>query len=337
MANIHVMLIYGGQSTEHDISIASARNVFAALDNTRYDITTCLIDREGRWWLLDGIDDYHAGSPQLLPVLGQKRFITLPDHRIVQPDVLLPILHGRNGEDGTIQGLAELLGIPCAGPSLLSAAVTMDKVIAKRLLRTASIPVVDEVVWHTADAKPDYQQVTVKLGQVLFVKPSRSGSSLGVSKVVDTQSFSTALDEAAKHDDVILIERAVDGREIELAVLGNHKARVTGPGEILPGDDFYGFDDKYSPESSAEVQIPADLDATLSEQLRQYALKAYRLCGGRGMARVDFFVTDAGDIYLNEINSIPGFTNISMYPKLWRHEGVSYPELVSQLIDLALE
>lgn len=337
MAQIHVMLIYGGQSSEHDISIASARNVFAALDNTRYEISTCLIDREGRWWLLDGIDDYHSGSPQLLPVLGQKRFVTLPDHKIIQPHVLLPILHGKHGEDGTVQGLAELLGIPCTGPGLLGAALTMEKVTTKRLLRQAAIPVVDDIIWRTFEPKPLYEEAVGKLGAILFVKPSRSGSSVGVSKVTDSESFEKALDDAASYDDVVLIERAIQGREVEVAVLGNDELRVSTPGEIIPGADFYDYDDKYNPTSGAEVKIPAELDTELTETLRQAAASAYRACSGRGMARVDFFVTEAGEYYLNEINSIPGFTNISMYPKLFRHDGLGYPELVARLIDLALE
>lgn len=337
MSNVHVMLVYGGQSSEHDVSIASARNVFAALDNTVYDISTCLIDREGRWWLLDTVGDYHAGSPQLLPVLGQKRFVTLPDHKIVQPDVLLPILHGKNGEDGTVQGLAELLGIPCAGPSLLGAALTMDKVSTKQLLRQVGVPVVDDIVWHTHSEMPSYEETVRTLGHTLFVKPSRSGSSVGVSRATDEASFAAALEEAAKYDDVVLVEKAVVGREIEVAVLGNHEVKVSSPGEIVPGSDFYDYADKYDPSSKATVTIPAELPSELSSKLREAAKLAYETCSGYGMARVDFFVTETGDYYLNEINSIPGFTNISMYPKLWRHDGVTYPQLVSQLIDLALE
>lgn len=337
MSNVHVMLVYGGQSSEHDVSIASARNVFAALDNTLYEISTCLIDKEGRWWLMDTVGDYHIGSPQLLPVLGQKRFITLPDHKIVQPDVLLPILHGKNGEDGTVQGLAELLGIPCAGPSLLGAALTMDKVTTKQLLRQADIPVVKDVVWRTHTQSPAYETAVSELGQTIFIKPSRSGSSVGVSKATNEDMYEAALAEAAQYDDVVLIESAVNGREIEVAVLGNQDPKASNPGEITPGSEFYDYADKYDPASAATVSIPADLTPELSEKLRTAALLAYETCSGHGMARVDFFVTESGEYYLNEINSIPGFTNISMYPKLWRHDGIAYPQLVSRLIDLALE
>lgn len=337
MSNVHVMLVYGGQSSEHDVSVASARNVFAALDDTRYDVSTCLIDRDGKWWLQESIGDYHSGSPQLLPVLGQKKFVTLPDHKIVQPDVILPILHGKNGEDGTVQGLAELLSIPYVGPSLLGAALTMDKDVTKRLLRQAGVPVVDEIVWRTYTDQPSYQAVAEQLGAVVFVKPARSGSSVGVSKVTDEMTLAAALDEAAKHDDKVLIERAIVGREIEVAVLGNTELRISMPGEIKPGAEFYDFDDKYNPTSSATVQIPADLAPELRDRIRDMAATAYKVTDGHGMARIDFFVTDDNEVYLNEINSIPGFTNISMYPKMMRHDGLAYPDLIARLIDLALE
>lgn len=337
MSKIHVLLVYGGQSSEHEVSLASARNVFAALDNTKYDITTCLIDSQGSWWVQETISDDHAGSQQLLPVLGQQKFITLPDHKIIQPDVILPILHGQNGEDGTVQGLAQLLGLPCAGPSLLSAAVTMDKDMTKRLLEHAGIPVVPWMTWRTHDEELTYEMVSGKLGPDVFVKPASAGSSIGVSHVTSAESWEGAVMAAAEYSDVVLIEKTVRGREIEVAVLGNRAPRATTPGEIIAGEDFYTYDDKYGAESVSEVQIPADIPESVQGRLKEHALRAYAVVEGHGMARVDFFLTEQGDIYLNEINSIPGFTNISMYPKLWRHEGVPYPELISQLIDLALE
>lgn len=337
MSKIHVLLVYGGQSSEHEVSLASARNVFAALDNARYDISTCLIDKDGRWWLQDTINDYHTGSPQLLPVLGQQKFITLPDHKIIQPDVILPILHGKNGEDGTVQGLAVLLGIPCVGPSLLAAAVTMDKDMTKRLLEHGDIPVVPWKTWSVHDQEPSYEEVTAELGPDVFVKPASAGSSIGVSHVTSGESWGEALRLAAENSEVVLIEKAIYGREIEVAVLGNNQPRPTAPGEIIAGEEFYSYEDKYGAESASQVKIPADLSETLQSRLKDFALRAYAATACRGMARVDFFVTENEEVFLNEINSIPGFTNISMYPKLWRHKGVTYPELISQLIDLALE
>lgn len=337
MSNVHALLVYGGQSSEHDVSLASARNVFAALDNTRFDITLCLIDRDGRWWLQDTIGDYHSGHPQLLPVLGQKKFVTLPDHRIIQPDVILPILHGKNGEDGTVQGLAELLNIPYAGPSVLSAAVTMDKDMTKRLLEHASLPVTPWRTWHVHDRTPTYETISAALGTDVFVKPASVGSSIGVSHVTDSAGWEDILHKAAKHSEIVLIEKTIKGREIEVAVLGNRNPQVSAPGEIVPGQDFYSYEDKYDAASTAHVVIPADLPQATIDKLQDYALRAYRIAECRGMARVDFFLDESGQIYLNEINSIPGFTSISMYPKLWRHEGLTYPDLVAKLIDLALE
>lgn len=337
MSNTHVLLVYGGQSTEHDVSIASASNVFAALDNTKYDISTCLIDREGRWWLQESIGDYHAGSPQLLPVLGQKKFVTLPDHKIIQPDVILPILHGQNGEDGTIQGLAQLMNIPCVGPSTLSAAVTMDKDMTKRLLEHAGVPVVPWKTWLVHDQEPTYEMISAELGTDVFVKPASAGSSIGVSHVTSGETWSEVLKLAAEHSEMVLIEKTVKGRELEIAILGNTEPRATIAGEIVAGEDFYSYDAKYGAGSASEVTIPADIPESLHAELKDYALRAYKVTECRGMARVDFFLADDGSVYLNEVNSIPGFTNISMYPKLWRHEGVSYPQLIAQLIDLALE
>ncbi len=337
MAHTHVMLVYGGQSSEHDVSVASASNVFAALDNTKYDITTCLIDREGRWWLVETVGEDHGGKPQLLPVLGQQRFITLPDHRIVQPDVLMPILHGKHGEDGTVQGLAELMGIPCVGPSLLSAAVTMDKDMTKRLLEYAGIPVVPWKTWLIHDQPPDYETLVDELGSNLFVKPASAGSSIGISHVTSGEQWEEILNKAAEHSEMVLIEKAIHAREIEVAVLGNHEPVVSSPGEIIPGEDFYSYEDKYDTSSRSQVNIPADLPDEIATKIKEFAKKAYMVTESRGMARVDFFVDEDMNIYLNEINSIPGFTNISMYPKLWRNEGLAYPQLLSKLIDLALE
>lgn len=337
MTKRHVLLLFGGESSEYDVSIASAHNVYAALDDSTYEVSLGLIDRSGHWWLVDSIEGDHMGCPQLVPVLGQARFVTIPETRVLHPDVILPILHGRQGEDGTVQGLAKLLHIPMVGPSLLSAALTMDKELTKRVLRETGVPVVDWLTWRTWEPAPSYQTVVTQLGSEVFVKPANAGSSVGVSKVHDETEYDAALDEAARHDRKVLIERSIKGREIELAALGNGEARITHPGEIIPGAEFYSYDDKYSATSTSRAVVPADLDDTVVDALRDYAHRAYVATLGQGMARLDFFVTEQGDIYLNEINSIPGFTNISMYPKLWRHEGLSYPALIDRLIALALE
>lgn len=329
-----ILLLFGGESTEHEVSISSAHNVFAALDEHKYDVSICYITRQGKWLLVDSIDELNGR--ELTPILGEKRFVTV-DGVEVTPDVLLPVLHGLHGEDGDVQGLARLMHLPCVGPSLVGAAITLDKDVTKRLLRDAGVPVVDWLTWRTDDPRPMYDNVVAKLGESLFVKPANAGSSVGVSKVTNEDEYNKGLDLAASHDSLVLIEKGMKVREIETAVLGNHHPEVTEPGEILPGDEFYSYDDKYAAASTAQVKIPAELDSETSEAIRHYAIKAYLATRGWGMARIDFFIDEEGQVYLNEINSIPGFTNISMYPKLWRHSGLSYPELLDRLIALARE
>jgi D-alanine-D-alanine ligase len=338
MQRTHVLLLFGGESAEHEVSIASARNVFAALDDSKFETSLGYIDSEGKWWLvknIDGADSLH-GKPQLVPVLGTKQFVTIPTTTVLQPDVILPVLHGAFGEDGTIQGLAALMHVPVVGPRILGAALTIDKDVAKRLLRLADVPVVDWVTHRIGDELPDFNALTTQLGSPLFVKPARSGSSVGVSRVFNEEEFERAVQEAKAYDSKLLIERAVTGRELEVAVLGNENPKITVAGEIKANADFYTYYAKYDPDSKAEVTIPAqDVSDETQAKLKETALKAYGLLECKGMARVDFFLTDDGQIYVNELNTIPGFTNISMYPKLWRHEGMRYGELIEELVSLA--
>lgn len=314
----------------------SARNVFDAIDHTKYNVKLGYISRSGgEWVLVESFDDLHGSI--FFPLLGQSSIKT-PDIEI-KIDVIFPILHGKNGEDGTVQGLAKLLHARIVGPSLIAAAVTMNKDMTKRLLRDGGVPVVPWTAWRTSDEMPDFQVIQKQLGaDKLFVKPNNAGSSVGVSKVADASEWEPALQMAAEHDDTVLIEKALDVREIELAVLGNETPRVSIPGEILPGEEFYSYDDKYAETATSQTKIPAELDEATSACLQKYALQAYRLVEGHGMARTDFFIDkNDGAIYLNEINAIPGFTDISMYPKLWMHAGKSYGQLVDELISLASE
>jgi D-alanine-D-alanine ligase len=332
--------LFGGESSEHDVSISSARNVYAAIDDNKYEVELGYIDREGKWWLLERLDGAVVthGAPQLAPVLGSGSFVTFPAGRVIKPDVILPILHGKNGEDGTVQGLSQLLHIPIVGCDMTASAICMDKVVTKELLRDAGIKVVPYEK-HTAESSaPDFNKLSMHLGSPLFVKPARAGSSVGVSKVYSEDELSAALETAHRHDSVALIEAGVTGREIEVAVLGNppaHRASVAG--EIKPEGDFYSYDSKYAASSMSEVIIPANIDADTMARIRELALKAYEVTGCRGLARVDFFLTESGTAYVNEINTLPGFTNISMYAKLWRHDGISYSELIEQLLSLALD
>lgn len=336
MSRTQVLLLFGGESSEHDVSISGARNVFAALDDEKYDVSLGYIDKTGKWWCVEAIDGYHQASPQLVPVLGAGQFMTVPEGTMIKPDVILPILHGKQGEDGTVQGLAALLHIPIAGPSILSASLTMNKDATKRMIQAAGVPVVSWRTWKVRDPRPIYDVIKDTLGETLFVKPSRAGSSVGVNKVNDSVEFDAAIDDAAAHDDMVIIETAIKGREIEVAVLGNQKFVVTTPGEIIPGQEFYSYDDKYASASTAQVAIPAELSEGMVGTIKEHARVAYEAVVGHGMARLDFFVV-GDEAFLNEINAIPGFTNISMYPKLWRHDGMSYPQLIDELIRLAIE
>lgn len=335
-----VMLLFGGESSEHTVSISSARNVFAALDDTKFDIILCYIDETGRWWLLESLDQVSDTQDllQLVPVLGAKSFTTIPNNKYITPDVILPILHGENGEDGTIQGLARLMHIPIVGCGVAASAVCIDKVLTKQLLEHGGIKTVPYAVHEISEPMPSFSKLSATLGNSLFVKPARCGSSVGVSKASNDEELATALDEAHKFDSKVLIEQAITARELEVGMLGNGSdARASGVGEIRPDSEFYSFESKYSASSQSKVIIPADIDSGLASEIRAIATRAYTLLGCEGLSRVDFFLADDGTLYLNEVNTLPGFTNISMYPKLWRQEGLSYSSLIESLISNALE
>lgn len=340
MNRTSVLFLFGGESSEHEVSISSARNVYAAMDDEKFDIILCFIDRQGKWWLLE---DFTAtisthDAPQLVPVLGSGCLMTVPNSRMIKPDVILPILHGKNGEDGTVQGLAKLLHVPIVGCDMTASAICMDKVATKQILQANDIATVDYVTHHQGSELPRFDELTRTLGAPLFVKPARAGSSVGVSKVTTEEELSQALNEAHKHDAVVLIERGVTAREIEVAVLGNPPHhQVSRPGEIQADGTFYSYDSKYSTASHSATIIPAQLDEVVEENIRDLAGRIYELLGCKGLSRVDFFLLEDGTVYLNEVNTLPGFTNISMYPKLWRESGISYPELIERLIHSALD
>lgn len=335
-----ILLLFGGESSEHDVSVASARNVFAAIDDAKFTVLLGYIDRRGKWWLLDkfGTESDTHGAPQLAPVVGMGSFITIPENRVIKPDVILPILHGKNGEDGSVQGLAQLLHIPIVGCDIAASAICMDKIASKRIMDDCEIKVVPYETYRRGALVPTFSRLAEKLGSPLFVKPSRAGSSVGVSKVENQAELDQAFEKALKEDGMVLIEQAVVGRELEVAVLGNPPThQASGVGEIKISDGFYDYDTKYATSSSAQVVMRAEIDPEKATEIRNMALKAYEATGCRGLARVDFFLASDGTVYVNEINTLPGFTNISMYPKLWREEGVSYGQLIERLIDLALE
>lgn len=333
-----VLLLFGGESSEHEIAIASATNVNAAVDREEYEIMPTYIDKNGRWWLLDDFDqfsDYQSGE-ELWPVLGSGAFFTKEGRRVI-PHVILPILHGKNGEDGSVQGLAQLLHIPIVGCDVTASAICMDKIATKEIMAAHDVAIVPYAVHHVAEPQPSFDELKDKLGLPLFVKPARAGSSVGVSKVTDEAELVAAVKEAHRHDKKVLIEQGMSIRELEVSVLGTPpQHRATLPGQINPGAEFYSYEDKYANESTSSVTIPAPLDDALNRRIQELGLKVYELLGCSGLARVDFFLTDDDKIYLNEINTLPGFTNISMYPKSWQQQDLAYGDLITALIEDAL-
>ncbi len=349
MAPLHVGLVYGGQSSEHDISILSARNVYAALDRARFRVTPLFIARDGRWYAeadgathLDGSAPEPAGASatRFVPHAGAATVTHGGDALGV--DVLFPMLHGQNGEDGRVQGFLQTLGLPFVGPAVLASAACMDKEVTKRLLRDAGLPVVPFAVVRRGET-PAYDALAADLGPTLFVKPAGSGSSVGVTRVTDAGGLADALSEAFRYDHKVLVETAVataDGRparEVECAVLGNDDdVRPSVLGEIVSTATFYDYEAKYLDPDAARMQVPADLPADVSDRTRAMAAAAYRALGCEGLARVDFFVGDDGAAQINEINTIPGFTARSMYPVMWEATGLPLPRLLDTLLDLAL-
>ncbi len=336
MNNVQILLLFGGESTEHDVSIMSARNVFAAVDRSLFDVLLGYIGRDGKWYLLDKFDDYGTSNQKkMLPLLGEKSF-RVGSH-IIAPATILPILHGKNGEDGSVQALAQLLHIPIVGCDMTASALGMDKVAAKRIAAEVGIRVVPYRVYRRGDTPLEYSFLSTELGKELFVKPSRAGSSIGVHKVHNNGEFIAALDDALKMDSTVLIEKALDVRELEVAILGippHHE--VSRVGEVSPGQEFYSYEDKYSQDSGSSVRIPALISDETEQKIRHQAKRLFAEIGGTGLSRVDFFLTSSDEVYFNEINTLPGFTDVSMYPKLWQDSGIDHSALITRLIAQSL-
>lgn len=349
-----VGILFGGRSGEHPISIRSSHFIVESLDREQFQPVLVGIDRGGGWHLLDEAEywaietEVAANAGRLVvPVPSGGRLGLLDPQRPLDPlpaaDVVFPILHGPYGEDGTMQGLLDTLDVPYVGVGVLAAALCMDKDVCKRVLRDAGIDVVPYVLVTARDwnADPDaVRRAADALGRPLFVKPANLGSSLGVTRVSESAAatFDHAVETALALDAKVLIERGIDGREIECAVLGNDDPQASLPGEIVPGEAFYSYEDKYAADSLAQTRIPAALDHATRERLRDCAVRAYRALECTGMARVDFFLErDSGTLYVNELNTIPGFTSISMYPKMWEASGLAGPALITRLLELAVE
>ena len=354
MKKLNVGVIFGGQSSEHEVSLQSAKNIIQAIDRDRFELTLIGIDQQGQWYLRD-LNHFleHADDPERIALVPSERQLSLqPGHQsspffesspslsmsaFSQLDVIFPIIHGSLGEDGCLQGLLAFAQLPYVGAAVLGSAICMDKEVSKRLLLQAGIQVAPYIaVKKVLDDRKLFEQATTQLGLPLFVKPACQGSSVGVSKVEDYASFHRALQLAFAYDGKVLIEQAIVGREIECAILGNDHPRASVCGEVITQDQFYSYAAKYIDGQSSTV-IPANISAEAAAKIQAIALKTFVALECEGLARVDVFLKADGDVVVNEVNTLPGFTNISMYPQLWQASGLEYQDLISTLIDLAIE
>lgn len=333
----NVLLLFGGESSEHEVSIASAKNVAGAISTSKYATQYAYIDKQGVWWLVQAVDGVVGPDAQRIELDVAAKTITAGGV-VLTPDVVFPCLHGKNGEDGVMQRLVLSLGVPIVGCGVAASEACIDKVASKRVAEANGVAIVPYVVLEKGQTAPLYEELAEKLSEKLFVKPSRVGSSVGAHKVTSQQELTDAIADALLYDDVVLIEASVDPRELEVAVLGSGDSAKASPvGEIIPEGEFYSYESKYDPASTSATVVPADITDELSDTIRSKALVVYAALGCEGLSRVDFFVDKtSGELYFNEINTMPGFTNISMYPKLWEHVGVSNEQLMDELLTLAL-
>ena len=350
MSKLKLGVILGGMSSEHDVSITSGTSVIKNLDKEKYEIYPIYIDKQGNWYeytkKIDEIEVLEVGRQ-----IEEKREITNVIEYLQECDVIFPVLHGLYGEDGTIQGFLELLKKPYVGCKVLGSSIGMDKVYTKVIFDRANINqakylyikkteqgyiYIDKEFNEYSYSLNDIAEIVKKeLGYPVYVKPSNSGSSVGINKAHNEEELAEAVEFASKYDRKILIEEEIKGREVECAVLGNEEVEATCIGEILPAEEFYTFDAKYK-NSESRVIIPAEISENISEEIRRNAIKAFKAIDGKGLSRVDFFIEhETNRVIINEINTMPGFTQISMYPKLWEQMGVSYTELLDRLIELA--
>ena len=309
-----VGILFGGKSAEHEVSLQSAKNIFETIDRDKFEPVLIKIEKTGHWQFNDAL----------------------------QFDVIFPVLHGPFGEDGTIQGFLKLADIPFVGPGVLGSAVGMDKDAMKRLLRDAGIPIGKFITLKSHEQIPSFAKVEGVVGKPFFIKPANMGSSIGISKVNDEAQYAAAVQEAFQFDTKIIMEEFIPGREIECAVLGNEDPAASVPGEITPSHEFYSYDAKYLDENGAALEIPAKIDDKTKKQIQGLAIKTFQALCCEGLSRVDFFLKassddeSSGEIIVNEINTMPGFTRISMYPKMWEASGITYTELITRLIELAI-
>ncbi|MBA4144993.1 MAG: D-alanine--D-alanine ligase A [Azospira oryzae] len=341
MSKIKIAILYGGRSVEHGVSINSAKNIYEYIDKEKYEAYPIGISKKGTWFLTTSVDkEIEKGKPLTLLLNPEKPLFTTDDGKKIQVDVVFPVLHGTDGEDGSIQGLLKAMELPLVGTGVLGSAMSMSKLITKRLLKEAGIPVT-KFMAATFDEKDklNFAALEKEFGLPFMVKAASLGSSVGVSKVKNEADFKTAMDDAFRYDNGVLIEEYVKGREIECAILGNNPPAASLPGEIIisPKYEFYTFDAKYVDGDAVKIAVPAELPATIVEEIRTLSIKTYQALHCEDFSRIDLFLSESGKVYVNEINTIPGFTNSSMYPMMWKERGVSFTELITKLIALSLE
>ena len=353
MRKWNVCVLFGGISPEHEVSLRSAESVLNHMDTDKYKIFPVCITKEGNWILYGGTDystlptgqwqQHPDNCPAMISPVRGEGLICFTGEKILREhiDVVFPVLHGENGEDGAMQGLMQMAGIPCVGPRVAASAVAMDKTLTKLVVDHAGVTQAAWLLVRRQDLQKDITDVLCaveeKFSYPVFIKPAGTGSSVGVSKAANRKELADALILAGKYDEKILVEEFIDGREVEIAVLGNDSPVASVVGEIDSGAEFYDYDAKYINDTSV-AYIPARVPETVAEQLREMAVRVYRAVGCRGLSRVDFFVTYEGSrLVFNEINTLPGFTSISMYPKLFAASGIAYEDLIDQLLQLAME
>ncbi|MDR3122705.1 MAG: D-alanine--D-alanine ligase [Treponema sp.] len=349
MKKINVGILFGGKSAEHEVSLQSAKNVFDAIDRRKYNPVLIGIDKSGRWLLNEGAGFLlNADDPKRIKLNPSSDAVVLAPQsgghisnltdlaRGRSIDVIFPILHGPFGEDGTVQGLLKLADIPFVGPGVLGSAVGMDKDVMKRLLREAGIPIGRFLTIRSHEPVPPFKTAARALGLPLFVKPANMGSSVGISKAHNEREYERAVKTAFAYDTKIILEEFIKGREIEISILGNEEASASLPGEVIPRHEFYSYEAKYLDENGAALKIPADLPKRTVKKIQDLGIKTFHVLCCEGLSRVDFFLQEDGTLFVNEINTMPGFTRISMYPKLWEVCGISYKKLIDTLIQLAI-
>lgn len=343
---ISIAIVFGGRSAEHDVSVISARNIVKAINKSKYEISLVGINKKGEWLSFEN-QEFLSGKELFLekekktlviPYTQDEKFFIKIGETNKLIDVVFPILHGPFGEDGTIQGLFKLFNVPFVGPSVLGSAVGMDKDVSKRLMKEAGLPVSKFMVFRSEQKKDiSFDKIKKNLGLPIFVKPANLGSSVGISKVENKREFAIAIKKAFIYDNKIIIEESVRGKEIECSIMGNEKPTASTIGEIIPNHNFYSYEAKYIDKDGATTAIPARISKKITKEIQKMAIKVFKVLCCEGMGRVDFFLTNEGRIFVNEINTIPGFTSISMYPKLWEKSGISYAKLIDKLIALAID